>query len=97
MSNAFQKIIRKANKEIAVFSQVIVGITATLLLAANKNRIDAAILNVSNTKIYIGKSDVTPTNSIPILSETSISFDTYIGPLYGIVETGTATCGVVEL
>jgi len=48
--------------------------------------------------VFIGKdSGVTVINGFPLPSNTGISFDSYIGVLYGIAAAGSVACGVIEI
>lgn len=81
----------------ASYGQVTVGTTATLIRPTNLSRLDILVLNDSTTKVYIGSDDaVTIHNGIPIREGSGIATDSYKGPIYGIVGSGTATVAYME-
>ena len=64
---------------------VTVSTGATLIVAANNGRYDVIIVNNSSNTVYIGTANtVTTSNGIPILSNESIHFPEYLGPVYGV-------------
>jgi len=82
----------------AYHGQVTVGTTATLIRPTNLLRLDIVIVNDSGIKLFLGFTNaVTTTNGFPIRDGCSWGSDTYKGPLWAIVATGTATVGVIEI
>lgn len=73
--------------------------TATLLLAANaKRRSFLIVAPPTNTvTVYVGfSSGVTTGNGIPLNASNNLSDNTYVGALYCIVATGTASLIATE-
>jgi hypothetical protein len=78
-------------------SAVSVGATATLLKDANSSRKELWIANNSSVTVYIGDSSVTTTSGIPVAAGATYIIDSTTAAVYGIVESGTADCRVVEI
>lgn len=78
----------KQQATVVVYGNVSVGVTATLIVAANANRLGATIHDNGSVPIYVGSdSSVTTANGIPIPSGESKYFNVTTD-LYGI--SGTA-------
>lgn len=83
-------------------TNVNVGNTATLIAAANPKRQELIITNNSvSPDAYIGPdSSVTTTTGLPLYAgqtrERSRGFSIWLGPVYGIVASGTADIRVWE-
>jgi hypothetical protein len=75
---------------------VSVGNTATLIVAANANRLNLFVTNNGSTVCYVGKdSSVTTTNGIQlnqndVMVEDNSGRRGYLGNIYGIVSSGSA-------
>lgn len=92
-----QRWIDRAKKSVGAFSQVSVGVGATLLAARNDQRSDVAVINSSAATVFIGPSTVTIANGVPIPASAGVGFDSFTGPLYGIVAGGASVVGVIEI
>ena len=72
------------------YNAVTVTDTATLILAANPNRISYFIVNNGSNTIYIGSdTSITTVNALPITPGANVDEDSggtkmYMGPIYGI-------------
>lgn len=77
-------------KETGSYAQVAVGDTATLLKAANEDRVSIAIQCISTNDVYIGLSNaVTSSNGFLLSKGQVFSVDVYLGAIWGI-EDGDA-------
>ena len=70
--------------------------TASVIVAANSIRHSVIIANPNAATLYIGDSNVTTTNGIPILQNGTFEEDSggtklWQGPIYGILATGSVT------
>jgi hypothetical protein len=92
-----QRVIEKARKASATFSQIPVGVAATLLSVRNDQRSDVAIINSSAVTVFIGPSTVTIATGAPLPASSGVGFDSFTGALYGIVAAGAAVVGVIEV
>jgi len=90
-----QKVVKKSGST----SQVSVLGAATLILAANPNRVDLAIYNNTVATVWIGfENTVTALTGFPIdINNGGIAIDTYWGPVYGITGGAAITVGVIEI
>jgi len=80
------------------YNQVSIGTTATLIKASNLDRISIVIKNPGTDSIYIGfDSSVATDTGFLLETGAAISFDSYLGPFYGIVATGTQTVSYMEV
>lgn len=81
---------------------VSVGTSATLIVAANTRRQTLIVANVDATlTVFVGEDNtVTTANGVPIFAETDRvsdrGFGLYLGPVFGIVSSGTADVRVWE-
>lgn len=84
-----------------VYGAATVGTSATLIRAANTNRISLQITNISTGEVYVGfDASVTTSNGFELSQQDVISFtgsDLYKGDVYGIVATGTSDVRFFEL
>jgi hypothetical protein len=77
--------------------QVTVTSSATLILAANPNRVRAYIAIASGNDIFIGRDNtVTAANGIPVPSGGGYPDETSKDAWYGITLAGTADVRVIE-
>ena len=78
------------------YNTVTVSNSATLILAANTNRLGLVLVNTSSGTVYVGEdTSVTTSNGTPIRQNENLSEDSggtkmYCGPIYGIVSSGTS-------
>lgn len=83
-------------------SSVTVTTSATSIIGANTQRQSLIISNTSEGTVFVGQDEnVTIANGIPIqqnhiLTETNDGTRSYMGPYYGVVETGTSDARVWE-
>lgn len=68
----------------------------TLILAQRLNRVVFLIYNNSQVNIYVGDSDLTIANGIPIARGASYTNEGWNGAVYGIVAAGTGDVRVEE-
>ena len=92
-----QRIVEQAKKNVGSFSQVAVGVAATLLIVRSDQRYDLAIINSSAVTVFIGPSTVTIANGTPLPASSGLGFDSFSGAMYGIVAAGAAVVGVIEI
>jgi hypothetical protein len=87
----------EATAAVANISQVSVGATATLILAANPNRIKLRITNVGTTAVYIGGSGVAVATGDLLPGIAGFPwYSRFEGAVYGIAATGSQTVTVYE-
>ena len=78
------------------FNTVTVTTVATLIVAANPNRIGLIIVNTSSGTVYLGEdTTVTTSNGTPLkqnenMTEDSSGTKMFMGNVYGIVGSGTS-------
>ena len=78
-------------------TQVTVGTTAVLIVAARTGRATLTIENTGTTPIYVGGAGVTTSTGFPIPGAAGASLTlAYTGALYGISASGTAVVGEYE-
>lgn len=77
-------------------AQVTVNTTATLIKAANANRVSLVIRNIGATDIFIGTASVTTVNGFLIKVNESIALDRNTAALYGVVATSPTTVSYIE-
>jgi hypothetical protein len=78
--------------------QVTVTTSPTLIAQSNGYRIDILIYNSSTTQtVYLDLSPNVDLTKFPLKPEVGLSFDDYTGDIYGVVQTGTAVVGVIEI
>lgn len=92
-----ERITQRSKKSVASFSQVTVTGAATLLVSRNDARYDLAIINLSGVIVFIGNSGVTIANGVGIPPSGGISLDTFTGPVYAIISSGSVNIGVLEV
>jgi hypothetical protein len=86
------------------YSQVTVGSTTTLVLAANANRHSLLIQNISTPKLYLGQDSTlsTATGAAVLITYGSFSDESngagkcWPGAIYGIADDSTTIAGVWE-
>jgi len=76
------------------YNTITVGITPTLIIAANCERKGVLIVNNGSVTMYIGPdSSITSANALPIFPGGSLDdsglLDSFRGSIYGIVASGT--------
>lgn len=76
---------------------VSVGTSATLILAANKNRKFASLYNAGTATVYIGGSGVSVAAGYPVPANTAFNDGDGIGAWYGIVSVGTQSVTPLEI
>lgn len=88
----------------ATYGSVSVGVTATLVLAANASRLSAVIVNNGSATMYFGTSSSvivgsagTALSGIPIPVGGSITFETYTGNIYAISGSAAQDARYLEL
>lgn len=85
------------------YGNVSVGDTATLIKADNTDRIFLDIANTDTSKVvYIGiDTSVTTSNGFPVFAYQNRGWAKtlagYLGPIYGIVASGTADVRYMEV
>lgn len=83
------------------YNQVSVSSTtgpATLVLAANPQRISAMILNQGTTNIFFGfTSAVTTSTGVRLTENMGWETSDYAGPIYAVTASGTSTIGYTEV
>lgn len=84
-------------KGTAVASQVTASTSASVLLAANANRVSAIFYNNGSVTVYIGGSGVTSSNGFPIPAGQSFTDDASNGVWYVVSASSTASIGVIEV
>jgi len=78
------------------YDSVTVANTATLIIGDQANRQELLVFNESQSQpVYLGMDDsVTTSNGFPLYELTQLnrakSFGSWLGPIYGIVASGTA-------
>lgn len=80
-------------------SQVSVTSAVTPIIAQNSARKGLIVKNAGSATIYIGDTNaVTTVTGYPLLPGDTLNFDipNFIGPLWGVVATGTQLAGVLE-
>lgn len=79
-------------------SSATVTSSATLIVASRADRKSLTLKNLSGVSIYISSSDTVTTGNGYILSDgTSITFDNFIGAIYGIATSGSNDISVLEV
>jgi hypothetical protein len=77
--------------------QVNVTTAPTLIAPENDSRFDVAIFNNGTSTVYISFSEDVNTTDFPLPSGMGVSFENYVGSIYGIVTSGTQSIGVMEV
>lgn len=78
-------------------SQISVGSTSTLIIAANANRKRLVLINMGTTNVFIGNIGVTIGTGQLLLGIAGYVIPLYFtGAVYGIVGTGTQTIAYLE-
>ena len=78
------------------YNTVTITTTATLIIAANTNRIGLILVNTSAGTVYLADNNsVTTSNGIPLRENENLTEDSggtkmFPGDIYGIVGSGTA-------
>jgi len=72
--------------------------TATLLVSARATRRDLLVRNVGSDTVYLGADNtVTTSTGFPLDTGSCMTFENFIGTLYGIVATTTSNVRVAEM
>jgi hypothetical protein len=71
---------------ISSYGTVSIGATAAVIKATQGSRTSILIQNVHASQVlYLGDdADVTTSNGIKVPAGAAVSFDDYVGPIYGI-------------
>lgn len=78
------------------YSTVTLTNAATVIVAANPQRLSLIITNTGTPTVYIGQdASVTAANGVPLLTNATLTEDSggtkmYCGPIYGITASSTA-------
>lgn len=77
------------------YGSVNVLTTATLIVPANARRRSVSLVNNSESTVFIGPdTSILTTDALPLFSmqtrDETRDPETWLGPIYGIVDTGTA-------
>jgi len=78
-------------------STVSVASTATLIKAANVDRVELVINNTGGASVYLGGSGVTSSNGLELRGGETIFLDTSTAAVYGITASGSKTVRLVEV
>ena len=71
-------------------SQFTIGTTATLIVADNVQA-EEVHLHTSGGLLYIGDAGVTTSNGLRLDSGDKITFNTHVGAMYAVTNTGSTT------
>ena len=71
-------------------SQFTIGTTATLIVADNVQA-EEVHLHTSGGLLYVGGPDVTTANGLRLDSGDKITFNTHVGAMYAVTNTGSTT------
>ncbi len=94
----YSRILPRPGADTLDYGQVSVGTTATQILGKEPERIEVLVSNQSGTSVFLGDdASVTTSNGLELPSGQILRLEFYTGPLYGIVATGTATVGYLEV
>lgn len=78
------------------YTTVTVTNAATLIVAANTQRLSLIVVNTGTPTVYIGQDEsVTAANGVPIKTDGNLTEDNggtkmYCGPIYGITASATS-------
>lgn len=79
-------------------SNTTIGTSASVVVNTNTDRRGLLVFNLGAATIYLGgTSSVLTTTGFPLLTNSCISFDNYLGALYGISGSAGNDVRVVEL
>lgn len=78
--------------------QFTAGLAAAVLVAANADRRSLSITNTDELiNLYIGKdATLTAVNGHQVLPRSTIILEEYVGPIWGIVDTGTPIATFIQ-
>ena len=71
-------------------SQFTIGTTATLIVADNVQA-EEVHLHTSGGLLYVGDAGVTTSNGLRLDSGDKITFNTHVGAMYAVTNTGSTT------
>lgn len=71
--------------------------TATAILAGRSARESLLVQNLGSVDVYVGGSTVTTATGIKVAANESLSFDEFVGTLYGIVAAGACDVRFFEV
>ena len=71
-------------------AQYSIGTTATLIVA-DSVAAEEVHLHTSGGSLYVGGPDVTTANGLRLDSGDKITFNTHVGAMYAVTNTGTTT------
>ena len=77
-------------------TQISCGTTATLLLSADATKSVRSLSNQSGSMVYLGGATVTTSTGIPFPTGSGWDASHFIGALYCIVASGSATIGTLS-
>lgn len=77
-------------------SAVEVGTSATLILAANDQRVGAIMVS-TDADWYVGDDGVDTTDGFPVATDIPFNDSLSNGAIYGVVGSGTADVRVIEV
>lgn len=94
----YSRILPRPGADTLDYAQVSVGTTATLILAAESERIEAWISNQGGASVFLGDdTSVTTSNGFELPTGEILRLEFYTGAIYGIVAAGTNTVGTLEV
>jgi hypothetical protein len=77
-------------------AQFSIGTSATLIVA-DSIAAEEVHLHTSGGLLYVGDAGVTTSNGLKLDSGDKITFNTHIGPMYAVTNTGTTTVYVAVI
>lgn len=77
-------------------AQYTVGTTATLIVADNVQA-EEVHLHTTGGLLYVGGPDVTTANGLRLDSGDKITFNTHVGAMYAVTNTGSTTVYVAVI
>jgi hypothetical protein len=77
---------------------VTIGTSAALIKGSTSGRESIVIQNVhASNDLYVGPSGVTTSSGVKVPAGQSITFDDYIGPVYGIASAASTDVRYLEV